>query len=474
MNLKQKLEAAIKAASDAIESGDLEKGRELRTEAERIGEQIKEMKSLSGLSEIEYEPVRPALPGIGAGALAQQAVPDDVKAVSSWTEGAYLQRFGAVEGTTKSILTDLHGSDYQDKYLKQKRAFRKYLSAGENALNGEDRRALSEVVMTPKAVKAALEDGIEDIAAIKTTLVEANDTMAGYFVPVDMQTRMIELLQGMTVIRGKASKISTSRDKVEFPTALDNNGDGTARYTSPVRVQWVDETPTSLASNSLSFGSISIPVHTSMVEAYMSRNLIEDSTMNFEDYLSRKLAEAAAIDEDDQFLLGNGVGRPEGILPGGTNKWGIPEVAIGGSSPYVSWNSLIDITYTTPRQYRSDAGFLARRTTYQTIRKLTDQNQNYLWQPFEFAGGQDGQPGRLLGYGFEESEGMPALAANAYAVLFGDLSAYQVVDRVGMTLERFGQQDSTLARRNLVSFIMRRRLGGKLLEPHRLVVGKCS
>lgn len=475
MNLKQQLEAAVANARKSFEAGDMDKGREFRVEADRIAGLIKEMKSLNDLSGIEYETMRPELPGAGAGALPKEtksAVELPTKNENAWVEAAYVKRFSTVDATTKSILTELHGSDYQNKFLSQKRAFRKYLVGGENVLTSTDRQSLSGVVMTPDTVKAAIEQGVESGSEIKATMVEATDTLAGYFVPIDQQNRMIELVEGQTVIRPRASKLTTNRDRVEFPTAIDNGSDATQRYTSTARVRWVDESPSGLASINVNFGMVGIPVHTSMVETFLSRNLLEDTTSNIEDYLAKKLAEAAAIDEDDQFLLGNGIGRPEGILPGGLNSHGIPEVNLGNVSPFIGWEPLIDLTYASARQYRSQSGFLARKTTYQAVRKLKDVTGQYVWQPFAYAGGAGDEPGQLLGYRFEEAEGMPGLASGAYPILFGDIGAYQIVDRVGMTIERFGQQDSALARQNLVSFIMRRRLGGKLLEPWRLVAGK--
>jgi HK97 family phage major capsid protein len=50
--------------------------------------------------------------------------------------------------------------------------------------------------------------------------------------------------------------------------------------------------------------------------------------------------------------------------------------------------------------------------------------------------------------------------------VFGDLTGYTIVDRIGMTVERY--LDSATARQNLVYYVMRRRLGGQVTEPWRL------
>ena len=247
-------------------------------------------------------------------------------------------------------------------------------------------------------------------------------------------------------------------------------GDG--RYTSPVRIQWVDETPTigQLTPNYVTFGLRAINIHTAMAETPLSRNLLEDIAFDIEGYLSKKLAEAVALDEDRQFMIGNGVGKPKGILPNSINAMAIPEVNSGGAST-LTWDGLIALTYGIAAQYRQGGVWLANRATYLAIAKMK-QGDNYLWTPYQFVGGEGGRLNTLLGFPILESELMPDIGAGAFPIVFGDLGAYQIVDRLGMTVERF--LDSQTARQNLVYFVMRRRLGGELIETWKLAVQKVS
>ena len=74
---------------------------------------------------------------------------------------------------------------------------------------------------------------------------------------------------------------------------------------------------------------------------------------------------------------------------------------------------------------------------------------------------------RLMGYEALEQEAMPTIAGSAYPLLFGQLSAYYIVDRVGMSINRY--VDGTLAATNQVRYVLRRRLGGQCMEPYRFV-----
>lgn len=483
--LNKQLQALLADARKAIAENNLATAKAKRIEAEKIADQIEEMKALAA-TEKRYTPIRPDLPGTTNDAVVTETASTKGRstAVLDGDEGdededdlgaktrkaAYQTRFGDGESMVKGILTDLHGTNYQGEYWAQKAAFRRYLRGGESALRSGDIKLLRGLVFNPAAVKMALNQGIDDLASYRATMVEAADTLGGFMVPVDFQMRMIERLAALTIIRGRASQMNTSRDRVELPEATGADG----RYTSPVRVTWVDETPTvgQLTPNYVTFGLRGINVHTAMAETPISRNLLEDMAFDIEGYLNKKLAEATALDEDQQFLIGNGVGKPRGILPGSANAMGLSEIHSGDSSN-LTWNGLIAMTYGILAQYRQDGIWLANRATYLKIAQMQESTSKaYLWQAYQYEGGEPGRSRTLLGYPILESELMPDVGANAFPILFGSLDAYQIVDRLGMTVERY--LDSQTARQNLVYFVMRRRLGGEMVETWKTVVQKVA
>jgi HK97 family phage major capsid protein len=134
----------------------------------------------------------------------------------------------------------------------------------------------------------------------------------------------------------------------------------------------VDEVPTSgAAATNLTFGQERLPIHTVMAETTLSRNLIEDAAFPLEAYLARKFAEAAAIDEDNQFLTGDGNGKPQGVLPGSANGLSLTEVNSGNAN-YLTFDGLIGLTFGLSAQYRQNAVFVAEKATWRDIAKLQD------------------------------------------------------------------------------------------------------
>ena len=474
MNLNEQLAKALADAKAALEAGDLDKGRELRVKAESLKAALDELATLEGIKIPATQPIRPGLPGVGAGNMPSTGSGNgaaDEKQADPAVKAFYQTRFGEQDAAIKSVLSELYGSDYEMKFWTQKRAFNTYLrSHPQSALPGWVEAAGRQIILTPQAVKDALAEGL-DVAALKTTMVEGSDTLGGYIVPVDFQARVIERLRGMTVMRGRADQMATSRDVLERPTAT--GGDG--QYTSAVRVTWVDEVPTAgAAATNLTFGSEKLPVHTAMAETALSRNLIEDAAFPIESYLAGKFAEAAAIDEDNRFLTGDGNGKPQGVLPGGANSLSLTEVVSGAASA-LTFDGLIGLTFGIDAQYRQNAVWVGEKATFLAISKLQDGNGQYLWRDMfgnnQGTGGAGRMPS-LLGYPILEQEALPTIGAGTYPLVFGDLRGYTIADRVGMSVERY--LDSATARTNTVIYVMRRRLGGQVAETWRFAVQKVA
>lgn len=457
-------ERYVMQSKAAAKLGNIEQATKYGEQAKTAAKAIELIEEMDGLAGKAYTPTsqRPELPGAG-----QQPGMDGGDAVKS-AKAAYTIRYGDPDVATLQILREVNGNDHEAQLAMQRRTFKAFLHRGDADMEKSEKALLRQIILTPKVVRRAVMDGTDDVAAIKATMIETASSLGGYIVPVDFQDRIIERLQGMTVMRGRAQVDTTSSDKVEIPTATG----GDDQHTSAVRVTWVNEKPTSSqGETNLTFGSEAIPIHTVMAKTWVSRNLVEDAAFDVESYLVRKFAEAQAIDEDNKFLVGNGAGTPQGMLPGGINALSLTE-KVSGNASALTIDGLISLYYGIASQYRQNAVWVAERSTYEAIMKLKTAGNDYFWTPFQYVGGANGQPLTLMGKPVLEQEAMPSVAANAYPILFGDLGAYQIFDRVGMSVERY--LDSATAGINTIQFLMRRRLGGQVTEPWRLAVQKVS
>ena len=165
---------------------------------------------------------------------------------------------------------------------------------------------------------------------------------------------------------------------------------------------------------------------------------LEDLGFDVAAWLADEAATSFSELEDYAFILGDGDGKPKGILAqtmvaNASYAWEkIGYIASGKSGAWAETKPadyIIDLVHALKAKYRNNASFLMNDATLCAARKLVDGDGNYLWQP-SF---QLGVPDKLLGYPVAVSDNMPDIAANSYSIAFGDFNrGYQIVDRAGI------------------------------------------
>ena len=115
-------------------------------------------------------------------------------------------------------------------------------------------------------------------------------------------------------------------------------------------------------------------------------------------------------------------------------------------------DALIDLIYAVKAGYRQSGSFVMNRKTQAAIRKLKATTGEYLWQPPAVLG----QPATLMNFPLVEVEDMPDIAADSFAVAFGNFArAYLIVDRIGIRVLR-----DPYSNKPYVMFYTTKRVGG--------------
>jgi len=303
----------------------------------------------------------------------------------------------------------------------------------------------------------------------RKTLTQGSDAAGGFLTPEEYQTELIKKIATNATIRGRARVGTTSRDIAKWPKIQYTTDD---KYTSGVRLTWTGESPSSSTVHRVTdpvFGLYSIPIHTAMASMPISNDLIEDSAFDIAGISSDFMAESFVLGENDAFINGSGIGRPMGILSqvGGDG----PSAVNSGTAALLTADGLIDLAYALPAQYESNAAFIMAKATEKAIRKLKTTTNEYIWPLNSPMGGFVPAPKELLGFQTLRDEFMPAIAANAYPIIFGDLRGYLVLDRVGISVQRLSE---LYAETNITLLLARKRLGGQTIEPWRLKIQKCA
>ena len=440
------LQQAEAKATAALEVDSVEEREKLNADAEAL---IKEAQSIKASLDIQKRLKTAVLPAdLPTGDELGEAEPEPTKAF----EVFYQRRFGDEDEAIKAILVDLHGKDYRQQRWEKQQDWVKYLRTPDDPRITKWGKTF---LWTPETIDMAIKEG-QDVRGMKAVMVSAVDELGGYLVPEDFRNEIIQRTMAASIMRPLCRVVPTSRDKVSFPKITG----GSSQYRSAVRITWVDETPTAgAADTSYTVGMESIPVHTGMATCYISRNQIEDAAFPIADWLSEEFANGKAENEDYQVIQGDGNGKMQGILAGAQtlSTTDISSTNSGSASGLNTGDEIINMEFALDAQYRQNARWLAAKAFHRDVRKLKTGDGEYIWE----RNYQAGTPANLLGYPITESENVPAhTTEDNYGALFGDFkAAYWIVDRVGMSVERYLTGSEAMV--NQILYLARFRTGGQ-------------
>ena len=304
-------------------------------------------------------------------------------------------------------------------------------------------------------------------------LQEGADSAGGFLVPADILDRVISRTPTPTRIAGRVTQLQTSRDQLIIPKVVYSTDN---LYTTGMRVTWTGEVPVSATTHRVTdpvFGQVSVPVYTAMMSIAVTKDMIEDASFPLVSYVSGKFGETIELLRDNMIINGTGLGQPAGILLnpyGGSNTdTNQPTRLASGSSTTITANGLVAMGFALPEQYDDNACWVMNKTsTAAALAQLTDSvTGRYLWgvgmQDSGLAAGWKNRD--LLGYPVVLSGFMPDIAGSAYPIIFGDLSGYYLVNRVGFSVQVLQE---LYAETNQVLLLGRIRFGGVTAEPWKL------
>ncbi len=275
---------------------------------------------------------------------------------------------------------------------------------------------------------------------VENALQVGTDSEGGYLVPDEFEHTLVEALEEENFFRSIATVIQTSSGDRKIPVVATK---GTA--------SWIDEEGAYPESDD-SFGQVSIGAYKVATMLKVSDELLNDSVFNLEAYISKEFGRRIGTKEEEAFFTGDGKGKPTGIFnaTGGASD-GVTTVAAN-----ITFDDVMDLYYAVKSPYRKKAVWVLNDTTVKALRKLKDNNGNYIWQPSV----QAGQPDMILNRPYHTSAYVPEIAAGAKVMAFGDFSYYWIADRQGRSFKRLNE---LFAATGQVGFLASQRVDGKLI-----------
>ena len=276
------------------------------------------------------------------------------------------------------------------------------------------------------------------------------DTEGGYLVPDEYEHTLVEALMEENIFRSLAHIIRTASGERKIPVV---SSKGTA--------SWIEEGGAFPESDD-TFGQVTIGAYKLGTMIKVSEELLNDSVFDLESYIAREFARRIGTKEEEAFFTGDGTSKPLGVL---ADKGGAEVGVTAASATGITADELLDLYYSLFSPYRKKAVWVVNDSTIKAIRKLKDNNGQYLWQPGLIANAPD----TILGRPVKTSAFMPSIAAGAKSIIFGDFNYYWIADRQGRTFKRLNELFATTGQ---VGFLASQRVDGRLILPEALKVLK--
>lgn len=279
-------------------------------------------------------------------------------------------------------------------------AFRAYLERGMGSLGVEQRELLmSSLVELPAEIRAQ---------------AAGTAALGGYAVPQGFWNKVTETMKAYGGLLGIANVLPTdSGNTIPWPTVDDTANEG---YLVSENAAMADAPDIAYAQNSLgAYMFSSRPIRASI-------QFLQDTATDSEAFIARLAGVRIGRALSGYLATGTGTSQPKGVTSFAVGKQG----AVGQTAS-ITYDDALDVVHSVNPAYRgARCRWAMADSSLKVFRKLKDSTGRPLWEPSL----QLGQPDTLLGYAVTIDDKMPAMAASAKSIAFGDFESGLVVRAV--------------------------------------------
>lgn len=206
---------------------------------------------------------------------------------------------------------------------------------------------------------------------------------------------------------------------------------GKANTTHDITVGYQTEF-TDITADSGQFTSVDLGGYLAGALTLIGKSVENNGAFSVVDFIVNQMADEIAVWLEGQLLVGTGSSAAQGATA-------TTNTLTSASATSITADELIDLQAKVKQAYQANACWIMNPATFTLIKKLKDANNRYLLQDDvtgEF-------PYRLLGKPVFLSDNMPAAAASAKAVLYGDCSGLSVNFRENISIEVLREKYAT-------------------------------
>lgn len=254
---------------------------------------------------------------------------------------------------------------------------------------------------------------------------EASGPSGGYLVPEGFRNKLVERMKAFGGIANHCEVITTdSGQPLPWPTNDDTANSG----------EIVAESGTFASGADLVFGTRALQAFKYMAGGASNLplkvpfELLQDSAIDIEAYLTRKLGERMARKQASSWAVGTGANEPVGLLSTAGGLTGAPAWSSNSAPNYAD---ILDIVHALDPAYRGEGCvWVFNDTVLKVLRGIVDlDGRPLLWSASDSMAG-DGGGMRLMGYPVIVDQACPDPASSNKFGFFGRLQDAYVIRRV--------------------------------------------
>lgn len=255
---------------------------------------------------------------------------------------------------------------------------------------------------------------------------EQNMTMAnnGAIIPTSIADRIIKAVKDRCPILAGAT-VYNVKGTLKVPVW------GKANTTHDIAVGYQTEF-TEITADSGKFTSVDLGGYLAGALTLIGQSVENNGAFSVVNFIVEQMAEEIAVWIEGQLLAGTGSSAAQGALNTTTGL-----TAAGAAA--ITADELIELQSKIKQAHQGNACWTMHPDTFTAIKKLKDGNNRYLLQD-DVTGAF---PYRLLGKPVYLSDNMPAMAAGAKAVLYGDYSGLSVNFRENISIQVLREKYAT-------------------------------
>lgn len=265
----------------------------------------------------------------------------------------------------------------------------------------------------------------------------------GYTVPDEWAQELVQASRTFGRVEGMASTVTT-QGTGDFHVPIVVDAATAALIAEGGAYQESEDTLTETVMSAYKYGTV----------AKASDEVIADAGVDLPAFVAQRAGQGIALNANPDLVNGNGTGKPRGIT---NNTVGVT-LTSGQTTTISSADSIVDLFHSLAPPYRDTATWLLHDDTLKVVRKIKGSDGQFVFK----AGTEPGKPDLILGRAAYADPGMPAPAANAKTVYFGDVKANYLVRYAGPVSIKVLTQ--LYAANGYVGFRVDRRMDGDIID----------